>query len=372
MDVKQIYATVNSITSQAIGNTDLTVFDNQGLVSLGRTLLDSQTYTETWLNVLVQRIGRTIISYRQYRNKFSGLLKDEMEWGGIVQKIKVSMPNAVEDPSYTLTDGETVDQYTISKPKATQKLFITESPYMFYVTIQRDHLKTAFTNDNTMGSFLSAVYGEVQNKIELALETLGRNTVGNMIAETHGTTREINLLANYNAATNRTVKASEALYDEHFLRYAIGEIKKVSNRLTDMSDQYNDGTETRHTPKELQKMYVVTDFESALETQVEYSAFHNEYVQLKGFEEVSFWQAQKSPMSVEVNRASDNNKTTVSGVVAVLFDKDACGMFKQDEWTYTTPFNAKGSYANTYWHEKQLWFNDTSENFVSFIIADSE
>ena len=30
--------------------------------------------------------------------------------------------------------------------------------------------------------------------------------------------------------------------------------------------------------------------------------------------------------------------------------------------------NAAGGYTNTFWHEKQLWFNDLSENFVMFTL----
>ena len=55
-------------------------------------------------------------------------------------------------------------------------------------------------------------------------------------------------------------------------------------------------------------------------------------------------------------------------VVAVLGDRDGLGLYNQEMWTQTTPMNAAGGYYNTYWHEKQLWFNDLSEQFLVFTL----
>ena len=68
MEELQIYDIVNSVTSQALGRTDLTVVNDQGLIALGRTVLDSATYTDDFINTLVKRIGKTIVSFRAYKN----------------------------------------------------------------------------------------------------------------------------------------------------------------------------------------------------------------------------------------------------------------------------------------------------------------
>lgn len=370
MEELQIYDIVNSVTSQALGRTDLTVVDAQGLIALGNVVLDSSTYSDDFINTLVKRIGRTIVSYRAYKNAFNGLMKDSMEWGAIVQKIKVDMPVAEEDESFGLTNGESVDHYKIAKPSAKQKLFITDTPYQFKVTIQRVHLKEAFTSPESMGAFISAVYGEVQNAIELALENLGRTCLNNYMAEL-GNTRVKNLRTMYNAEVpeaEQLATATDCLHSEKFLRFAIAQIKQVSKKMRSMSTVYNDGTVTRHTPLDMQKLFVLSDFETALETQVEYSAFNEQYVKLDGFEEVAFWQDIKTPYDIKIARASDNTEKDIANIVACVFDRDALGMYQQEQWTATTPMNAGGGYFNTYWHEKQLHFNDLSENFVMFTL----
>lgn len=371
MAVKQIYDIVNSVNKQTMGLTDLTVVDEQGLISLGQTVLTTNGLADTWLNSLAQRIGRTIISFREYKSKYSDMVLDTMQWGNIVQKIKVSMPEASEDKSYSLVDGESVDMYKVANPKVTQSFFTTETPYQFFVTIKRTQLEEAFTSETSMNGFIGAIYGEVQNAIELSLETLARNCINNFIGEKVNAAKQINLLAMYNTETNNTLTVKTCLHDKEFLAYCVSRINLYSKYMENMSTEYNDGTQTRHTPKSLQHLRVLEDFESRLETVVQYQAFRDNYVKLNNYHTTSFWQSIKKPSEINVNIASDGTAVNYSGILAVLYDRDALGLYKKDSWNSTTPFNSAGGYYNTYYHHKELYFNDLSENFVVFVIADA-
>ena len=368
MEANQIYTIVNDVTSQALGRTDLAVVNEAGLIALGNTILDSASYSDNFINTLVKRIGKTIVSYRAYQNSFKSLMKDTLEWGAIVQKIKVVMPKAEEDQSYGLEDGTSVDHYKISKPVAKQKLFITDTPYQFHITVQRVHLKEAFTSNDAMSSFISAIFGEVQNAIEVALENLGRTCVANRIAET-GTDRVINLRTLYNAETGEALAdANACLHNDKFLRFAVAKIKNYSKKMRSLNTLFNEEAYERHTPLNDQQLMVISDFETQLETVVEYMAFNKDYVSLNGFEEVAFWQDLKTPYAIKVNKSSDSKEVALDNIVAVLGDREGLGMFNQDQWTSTTPMNSAGGYYNTYWHEKQLWFNDLSEQFLVFTL----
>lgn len=371
MDTNQVYDIVNGVVSQALGDTALTAVDTAGLVQLGSAVLSSQTNTEAFLNTLVQRIGRTIISYRKYTNKLGDMVLTDFEWGAILQKIKVRMPAVVEDDAYDLQDGQSVDHYVVSKPQAVQKLFVARNPYSLFVTISRKLLKEAFLSEAAMAGFLSAVFGEVQNKIELSYENLGRLCLANFIAEIGGTGREIPLLANYKTLNTGAsgLTAANAILDNGFLRYAAGVIKQYSKRFTDMSTLYNDGTETRHTPLADQRLRILSEFETAMETQVEYAAFHEKFVSLRGtYTSINFWQSAQTPGSVLVNRASDDAETSVQNIVAILHDRDALGLYKEEEDVLTTPVNARGMYYNTFWHLQRNYLNDLSENGIIFTL----
>ena len=378
MDTNQIYSLVNSAAQQATGETAITALDAQSLVALGNTVLSSSTNTEAFLNTLCQRIGKTIFAYREYRNKFSDFVMDDFEMGAILQKISFNLFQAEEDPSYDLTDGQSVDMYEISKPAVDQKLFVKRTPYMFHVTIARELLKEAFTNVGAMDSFIGYVFGVMRNSIEYSLENLGRLTLANMVAESQKvTSRAINLVTEYNtiigaggeAGSPTALTAANALYDEGFLRYAIGRINMVSDAMTDMSIEYNDGSIERCTPYDDQRIILLNEFNRLAQTQVQYAAFNKNLVSVDGaFQTVNYWQSQQSPRNITVKRASDGSSTAINNLIGVIADRNAFGVYQSDEDVLTSPVNAAGRYYNTFYHLKRLWFNDISENFIIFTL----
>lgn len=370
MTTEQIYGLVNTVNAEAFGHSALVVTDTSSLISLGNTVLSSSTNTEAFLNTLAQRIGRTILRFREYRNKLGDMVLNDFEYGAILQKIKVHMPEAEQDESYDLIDGNTVDHYTIAKPSVDQKLFVTRTPYQFHITIQRVHLKEAFLSAEAMGSFIGIVFGEVRNAIEISLENLGRVTLATAAAE-YSSSREIALVTDFNTEYNPTpaLTAAEALHNEEFLRYAIMRMTNLIDMMQDASELYNDGTMITFTPREDIRMKVVSEFQRRIESNVLYAAFNEKFVDIpEGYKTINFWQAAQSPYDVNITRPSDQTATTVNNVVAILYDRDAMGVYKIDEEILTTPVNAAGMYYNQYWHEKQLRFIDLSENGVIFTL----
>lgn len=378
MDTNQVYSIVNAAAQQAIGESAIAALDAQSLVALGNTVLSSSTNTEAFLNTLCQRIGKTIFAYREYRNKFSDFVMDDFEMGAILQKISFNLFQAEEDPSYDLTDGQSVDMYEISKPAVDQKLFVKRTPYMFHVTIARELLKEAFTNVGAMDSFIGYVFGVMRNSIEYSLENLGRLTLANMVAESQKvTSRAINLVTEYNtiigadgeAGSPAALTAANALYDEGFLRYAIGRINMVSDAMTDMSVEYNDGSIERFTPYDDQRIILLNEFNRLAQTQVQYAAFNKNLVSVDGaFQTVNYWQAQQTPRNITVKRASDGSSAAINNLIGVIADRNAFGVYQSDEDVLTSPVNAAGRYYNTFYHLKRLWFNDISENFIFFTL----
>lgn len=374
MDTNQIYSIVNDVAKETMGESALVATDTASLVAMGNAVLSSSTNTECFIDTLVQRIGRTIISYRPYKSKLGLLAVSDMTMGAILQKIKVKMPTAVEDVTTQLIDGQSVDQYVISKPKATQKLFVKRTPYTFYITIQKKWLREAFTSESAMGSFISAIYGEVENALELSQENLARLCMANFMATiSTSANRVIPLVTNYNAASGRSVPTGEnAMLDEAFLRYALGRMNNISKKMQTMSVLYNDGTETRHTPIADQRFVSLVDFQTSLETQVQWAAFHEQYVEKQNGIEVPYWQAAQSPMNIDLVIEGDDpeqeESTTLTNIVAFIHDRDALGTYRKDVDVATTPLNARGMYTNQFWHMNDLYFNDVTENGIIFTL----
>lgn len=371
MTTEQIYTLVNEVNAEAFGSNALSVVDTSSLISLGNTVLSSSTNTEAFLNTLAQRIGRTILRFRYYRNKLGDMVLNDFEYGAILQKIKVVMPQAESDEMYGLTDGQSVDHYVVAKPVVDQKLFVTRTPYQFHITIQRETLKEAFLSEDAMGSFIGIVFGEVRNALEVSLENLGRVTLATAIAETAGTARFIELVSEYNTLYSPAtpLDAVTCQNDPDFMRYAMYRINSVMDGMQDMSVLYNNGDFETFTPIEDMRLKVISSFMRRLETVVEYAAFHDQFVRPDiDVATINYWQSALTPMDIKITRPSDSDSVSGNNIVALLHDRDAMGVYKIDEDVLTTPVNAAGGYYNTYWHEKQLRFIDLSENFVAFTL----
>lgn len=387
LTAKQIYTIVNEVASQAMGNEAIAVVDDAGLVSLGTTVLGTAETKNNFINALTDRIGRTIVSFRAYHSHFPDFERDSIEWGNILQKLKIGMPDAEEDQSYDLVDGVSVDQYKINKAKVNQLLFTTETPWQTHITVHLDALEKAFVDSSEMGAFISGMFGEVQNRIELAMENLSMGCVNNYIAEIlsrqeTNSTRIVNLVTEYRDKTgvDHTEAPLNALDDEEFLKYVVRRINNISTTMEYMTvDMYNSydvssgskNVYTRHTPKSEQRMMLFIDLVNSLKTNINSKAFNMEQVAIDiPFTTVPFWQSLQSPSEISVNTAGEpTNTVTQSEVMGILYDREAMGTFKKKYTSLTTPINAAGKYYNVFYHMITMYFNDLTENAVVFLLA---
>ena len=389
LTAKQIYNIVNEVAQQAMGNNAIGVIDNTGLIALGNTVLGSNDTVNNFINALTDRIGRTIVSFRAYHSHFPDFERDSIEWGNILQKLKVGMPDAEEDQSYNLVDGTSVDQYKINKAKVNQLLFTTETPWQTHITVHLDELEKAFVDSSAMGAFISGMFGEVQNRIELAMENLSMDCVNNYIAEIYSRrevagskNRTFKLLTLYNDETgvDYTTEPSKALDDEEFLKFTVRLINRISstmeymtmgrfNTTANVGGDTNSVVYTRHTPKSEQKMMLFIDLVNALKTNINSKAFNMEQVAIDiPFMTVPFWQAIDNPSGIHINKTASNAVATVSNVMGILYDREAMGTYKKQYNSLTSPVNAAGRYYNVFYHMRTLFFNDLTENAVIFVL----
>lgn len=387
LSAKQIYTIVNEVAKQAMGSSDIAVVDNTGLIALGNTLLGSNDTKNNFINALTDRIGRTIVSFRAYHSHFPDFERDAIEWGNILQKLKIAMPDAESDQSYDLTNGASVDQYKINKPKVNQLLFSSETPWQTHITIHQKNLKKAFLSAESMGIFISGVFGEVQNRIELAMENLSMDCVNNYIAEIVSRkkdkpTRVVKLITEYlnKTGVDLNTNPTKALDDEDFLKYVVRRINSLSINFEYMSSGiFNHGEAfsskddvsviTRHTPKSEQRMMLFIDLVNALKTNINSKAFNMEQVAVDiPFQTVPFWQSMKTPSNINVKISSTGETITQSNVMGILYDREAMGTFKKDYISSTSPFNSAGLYYNVFYHMLTMYYNDLSENAVIFLL----
>lgn len=394
----QIYTIVNEVAEQAMGSKTMAVVDNTGLFALGNTVLGSNETKNNFINALTDRIGRTIVSFRAYHSHFPDFERDSIEWGNILQKLKVAMPEAESDDSFNLADGKSVDQYKINKPKVNQLLFTNETPWQTHITVHLDELEKAFVDSSAMGAFISGMFGEVQNRIELAMENLSIDCVNNYMAEmikrkVQRPSRVINLVTEYNQAmglaNENGLKPQDALNTPAFLEYVVRRINTISSTMEYMttgmfndtafagddtqdteSEQSQNAIYSRHTPKSEQRMMLFIDLVNSLKTNVNSKAFNMKEVAIDiPFMTVPFWQALKTPDAINIKPASGGEAISQASVMGILFDREAMGTFKNKYTSLTSPINAAGKYYNVFYHMITMYYNDLTENAVVFLLA---
>ena len=377
--VNQIYPIVNALFKQMTGRTDVQAVDTNSLIAMGQEI-ENLGKKDVWLNTMARRIGYTIDGYRIYRNKFSSLARTNEEWGAFIQKIQAEMPEAKRDDMYDIgrLDGQSVDHYIINNPKVRVSMFDKETPFSFFITMSTKLLRDAFLSGPAMQSFINQVFGKVRNKIEVVLEELARVCVANFVINLENW-QHYHLVSMYNSEKGTALNSTTALHDADFMAYAVAIINNVSEDMETMSTLFNSYDYDRFTPKEQQHFYMLSAFKFRLETVSLASAINPKYLATEPEIAVPYWQGsgdkekKKERLGwTESSKIAGTNKdrtpVELNNLVAVIFDHEALGTFREEEDVLTTPVNARAAYYNTFWHEKQLWFNDMGENGVAFFL----
>lgn len=380
--VAQIYSIVNDVAAQTFGENPIAAVDTSSFISLGNKVLSSANDTEKFLNTLVDRIGRTVFSVRRYEGTEGGMVRHPFEYGCIVQKIYVDLPEAHQNNAWEIGDNNYTPSYApVIKPTVRQKLFDKISTWEIDVTVPDFMLRTAFQNETQMATFIDAIFTAMDNMMVVALENNASLTRASFIArklKEGSTCGAINLLSKYNSllpAGETPLTVADALRNTEFLKWSSMQISLWVNRLPKMSSLFNDEGCRRHTPKSEIVVNVLQDFASATDSFLQADTYHKELVALPRYEAVPYWQGSGDDYSFDNTSkiditlgAGQDDTITQSGVIAVIYDYQAMGV-TMNERRSTTERNNKDEYTNYYNKANIGYFNDMSENGIVFYVA---
>lgn len=407
MVVNQIYKIINSVSQEVLGKTDIVQEDLTGIVDLGKEVFNQSAF-DNYVKSLVNHIGKVIFVNRPYAGKVPSVLMDAWEFGSVLEKISADVPEAEENDSWNLTDGKSYDQDVFHKPTVTAKFFNSQVTFEVPVSITERQVKESFSNAAQLNGFISMIYAAVEKSMTIKADALIMSTINNMIAETvladaqafgataegsmtganlanGSTARCVNLLKLYNdkyyPATPDTPRptpnpnaltADKAITDPDFIRFASYVMGTYADRLQSISTVFNVGGKERFTPKDMLHVVLLSDFAKAAQTYLYSDTFNRGDVLLPQAETVPFWQGSgknydfASTGHIKV-KESGGKDVEITGVLGVMFDRDALGVCNLDR-RVTTNYNAKAEFFNNYYKFDAGYFNDTNENFVVFFI----
>lgn len=391
MTVQQIYTLMNTVTSEIIGKSDVVNEDLSNVVDVGKELF-SNTDVDNYVKSLVNHIGKVIFVNRPYTGNVPSMMMDSWEFGSVLEKIQADIPQATENKSWELTDGQSYDPNVFYKPTVSVKFFNSRVTFEVPMSFTEKQVKDSFSNASQLNGFLSMLYTAVDKSMTVKVDSLVMRTIDNMIAHTlHAEfpavtdgnysvvsgTKAVNLLNLYNAKYNKTLTAEQAVTDPDFIRYASYIMGVYADRMGKLSTLFNVGKKERFTPSDMLKVVMLSDFEKAASTYLYADTWHNENVKLPTAETVPYWQgsgqnysfADTSKIHVSITDGSSGTvDVSAAGILAIMYDRDAMGVCNTDR-RVTTQYNAKAEFFNNFYKFDASYFNDLNENFVVFFVA---
>ena len=382
MKVTQLKDIVNTVTSEVLGKEDVVSEDLSNLVDVGNEIINTDN-VDNYVKKLIDRIGKVIFVNRLYAGGVPSVLMDSWEFGSIVEKISADMPDADENDSWKLENGQEYSQDTFYQPKVSAKFFNSKVTFDVKLSFTTQQVKESFASVNELNAFLSMLETGVKNSMTVKLDGLIMRTINNMTAQTlykGQAMQKVNLLTAYNTATGQKLTANNVLLDKNFLKFASLVIKKYQARITKMSTLFNQGQKARFTNINDLHTVLLSDFADSAEVYLMSDTYHNDTVSLPQHETVPYWQgsgktysfSDVSSIKVKINDGTKTAKdVSQTGIVGVMFDTNALGVSNLNQRT-TTAYNARAEFYTNFYKMDAGYFNDLNENFVVFYIADTD
>lgn len=372
-NVNQIYQIVNDASRVSLGGSAVEVLNSGSLVSLGDVVMSSKDNKEKFYDALTDRIGRTVIAIREYSPKKRAVMRDEMQWGIVRQKISFKDIEAVENPTW---ERNQVNPFDIEiKTEAIQKLFSVMSTWSYEEPIPDEQLFTAFTSASAMGAFISGIYTNIYNAMARAEENTANmavNTYMGKVALSNRPSQFRDLLSEYNTMYSTALTRSEALSNTEFLKFASREINTVVSNMKGMSKIYNSEGISRFTPDDKMVVEVLGQFASATASYLQADTYHKELVKLPNYEEIAYWQGPGENFGFDdvssIKLRGDTYEVEADGIIAFVHDYDSVAsiIYKRRS---SGLYNPRSEQYNIYEKADIGYAVDMSENGVVFTIG---
>ena len=380
MQVTQIHNLLNTVTKEVLGIENIVKEDLTNLVDVGTEIINADK-VDNFVNKLVHHIGKVQFINDQYNGKAKNVLMDSWEFGAILQRIDSELPEAFENSTWNLVNGVSYDPNIFHQPKVSSQFFDSKVTFEIPISFAEKQVKGSFSNAEQMNGFLSMLTNRVDTSFTIKLDELIMRTINNYIGaviNVKDKNTSVNLLKLYNTVSGKTLTVDKCMTDGDFLRYANFIINTYIGRISRISTLFNIGKRDRFTTAEDTNLILLNDFVNSSNVFLQADVDHNEFTGLKSFDTVPYWQGSGknydfsdiSKIDVKINNGSAKGvDVTQSGIIGVLFDRQALGVTNLDK-RVTTNYNPKAEFYTNFYKADSGYFNDFNQNFIVFYVAE--
>lgn len=292
---------------------------------IGNAMMQYESTQNEFLDALVNRIGRVLITSKSYSNPLRRFKKGVLEFGETVEEVFVNVAKAVQ---YDPVDAEeTLYKRTI--PDVRTAFHKMNLQNLYPVTISNEQLRQAFLSYQGLSDLIARIVDSMYTGSEYDEFLCMKQQI--VEAAQQGEFYPVNVPA---------LTADNA-------KEIVTKIKAISNSFDFMSTTYNPVGVLTHSPKQSQVLLIDANFDASIDVNVLASAFNMNKAEFMG------------------QRVLVDNFGELTGVVAALVDESWFMVF--DNWIgFTENYNGKGLYWNYFYHVWKTFSRSPFANAVLF------
>lgn len=301
------------------------VATQENLKITGNAIMQYEATQNEFLNALVNRIARVIITSKSYENPLRMFKKGIMDFGESIEEIFVNIARAHEfDPAIA--------------EKEVYKREIPNVDAVFHKVNYKNFYKTTISNEQLRQAFLS--WDGITDLIARIVDSLYSGSEFDEFLCMKQLIAEAAKAGKMYAVTIPEVTGDNA-------KSIVATIKSISNKLEFMSSQYNAMGVLNFTKKPNQIILLDAAFDATIDVEVLASAFNMDKADFMG------------------QRVLVDNFNDLTGVVAAIVDRDWFMVFDQ-MLSFTENYNGQGLYWNYFYHVWKIFSTSPFSNAVLF------
>ena len=331
--------------------------DAESVKAIGAIIMDNVSLRNEFINALVNRIARVVVTSKLYENPIQMFKKGILEFGEVVEEIFVELAKPFE------FDPETAEKEVFKRelPNVRSAFHIMNYQKFYKVTVTQAQLRQAFLSWEGVTDLIAKITEQIYTAANydefLVMKYLiaKRILAGQMALETYDTTaqRPMHELA------------------EKF--------KQVSNELEFMSPKYNLAGVRNYALKDNQYLIISAKADASMDINVLASAFNMNKAEFMGHRVMV-----DSFGSLDIERLNEIFKedktytaptqeelTALDTVPAIIIDGDWFMVF-DNLLEFSENFNGQGLYWNYFYHVWKTISTSPFANAIMFLGAEPE
>ena len=366
--------------------------DLRNVVDIGTAIADLDADSlKNYMKDLCVGVYNTYVDTRRYKDESYGLIMEDYEFGGALQRIKSKLASASDSAILSLVSADNSGpDYTDGKYYATEfsdRVYTKDSIFKIKYSISTNMFKKSFTSIEGVQKLIAMIEANIDNTLRVEINGRARGVLRKLILSANNGSRVIPLLTTFNTEYNYSsgdagyVTIANWSSSTEFKLWVQNVVMDLYAYMTDINTKYNDGTVETFSPKDDVRLYVLTEFSNKLKTALG-NVYNVDMVRgTDNYYEVNYWQNGTKDLLPHIASGSlhdqiketetdgDGTKTTTVNHVVALFSDRYSGFMGTVIEKTTTKYVGEEDFTTYFHHVGKKLAIDTRNSTVILTLA---